>query len=48
MPDEWFVCASTAGTGEEEHVERWEACGVPEDLVFKTKPEIGLELRLSL
>ncbi len=35
MPDEWF---------EEEHVERRSACGVPEDLVYKTKPEIGLEL----
>lgn len=44
MPDEWFACASTAGTGEEEHAERRRACGVPEDLVYKTKPEIGLEL----
>ncbi len=35
MPDEWF---------EEEHAEQRQACGVPEDLVFKTKPEIGLEL----
>jgi SRSO17 transposase len=35
MPDEWF---------EEEHAERRGACGVPEDLVYKTKPEIGLEL----
>jgi SRSO17 transposase len=35
MPDEWF---------EEEHAKRREACGVPEDLVFKTKPEIGLDL----
>jgi SRSO17 transposase len=35
MPDEWF---------EEEHVERCNACGVPEDLIYKTKPEIGLEL----
>jgi SRSO17 transposase len=38
VPDEWF---------EEEHAERREACGVPEDLVFKTKPEIGLELLKS-
>jgi SRSO17 transposase len=35
MPDEWF---------EDEHAERRNACGVPEGLVYKTKPEIGLEL----
>ena len=35
MPDEWF---------EEEHAEQRRACGVPVDLVYKTKPEIGLEL----
>jgi len=35
MPDEWF---------EEPHAERRQACGVPEDLGYKTKPEIGLEL----
>jgi SRSO17 transposase len=35
MPDEWF---------EQEHAERRRACGVPEDLGYKTKPEIGLEL----
>jgi len=35
MPDEWF---------EDEHAERRKACGVPEDLLYKTKPEIGLEL----
>lgn len=35
MPDEWF---------EEDHVERRKACGVPEDLAYKTKPEIGLTL----
>jgi SRSO17 transposase len=35
MPDEWFA---------EEHTERRQACDVPEDLLFKTKPEIGLEL----
>ena len=28
----------------EAHAERRQACGVPEDLTFKTKPEIGLEL----
>jgi len=35
MPEKWF---------EEEHAVQRQACGVPEDLVFKTKPEIGLEL----
>jgi SRSO17 transposase len=35
MPDEWF---------EEEHAERGVVCGVPEDLVYQTKPEIGLAL----
>ncbi len=35
MPDEWF---------EEEHAERGVVCGVPEALVYQTKPEIGLEL----
>ena len=35
MPDEWF---------EEGHAEQRVACGVPEDLVHQTKPELGLEL----
>jgi len=35
MPEKWF---------EEGHAEQRQACGVPEGLVFKTKPEIGLEL----
>jgi SRSO17 transposase len=35
MPEGWF---------DEEQTERRQACGVPEDLRFKTKPEIGLEL----
>lgn len=35
MPEKWF---------EEGQAEQREECGVPEDLVFKTKPEIGLEL----
>ena len=38
MPDPWFA---------EEHSEQRQACGVPQDLVFKTKPEIGLELLKS-
>ncbi len=35
MPEKWF---------EEEYAERRQTCGVPEELVFKTKPEIGLEM----
>jgi SRSO17 transposase len=35
LPEKWFA---------EEHAEQRQRCGVPEDLVFKTKPEIGLEL----
>ena len=35
MPVGWF---------DETQIERRQACGVPEDLTFKTKPEIGLEL----
>lgn len=35
MPDEWF---------DEAHRERRQACGVPDDLTYQTKPEIGLGL----
>jgi SRSO17 transposase len=35
MPESWF---------DEQHANRRKACGVPTDLKFKTKPEIGLEL----
>ena len=35
MPEAWF---------DQEHVQRRQTCGVPEELVFQTKPEIGLEL----
>jgi SRSO17 transposase len=35
MPDEWF---------DEAHTQRRKACGLPEDLTYHTKPEIGLEL----
>ena len=38
MTGEWF---------EEEHAEQRQACAVPEELVFKTKPEIGLDLLKS-
>lgn len=35
MPDEWF---------DEAHAEKRCACGVPEGLVYQTKPEMGLKL----
>jgi hypothetical protein len=35
MPDEWL---------DESHAEKRSACGVPEDLAYQTKPEIGLKL----
>jgi SRSO17 transposase len=35
MPEAWF---------DEEHAVKRAACGVPEELEFQTKPEIGLEL----
>ena len=35
VPDAWF---------EEAHAERRKACGMPTDLAFQTKPEIGLQL----
>jgi SRSO17 transposase len=35
MPKEWF---------DEKHTEKRQACGVPTDLTFKTKPKIALEL----
>jgi SRSO17 transposase len=35
MPESWF---------DEAHRDQCEACGVPDDLTSKTKPEIGLEL----
>ncbi len=35
LPEEWF---------DDAHAPRRKACGVPEDLVFQTKPEIGLDL----
>lgn len=35
MPEAWFA---------QEHIQRRQTCGVPEELVFQTKPEIGLAL----
>jgi SRSO17 transposase len=34
VPDEWFSDASR---------KRWKACGIPETVVFRTEPELGLE-----
>jgi SRSO17 transposase len=35
MADEWF---------DEAHTDRRQACGVPTDLIYQTKPELGLDL----
>jgi len=35
LPEEWF---------DEDHRERWEKCGIPDDTHFKTKPELALEM----
>ena len=35
LPEAWF---------DQEHAQRRQVCGVPEELVFQTKPEIGLQL----
>lgn len=35
MPDQWF---------DEAHTDHRKACGVPDDLTYQTKPEIGLDL----
>ena len=40
LPEEWVK--------EDSHAERREKCGVPEDIEFKTKPELGLEMIRSL
>lgn len=35
LPEAWF---------DEDHRERWEKCGIPDDTPFKTKPELALEM----
>lgn len=40
LPEEWVK--------EDSHAERREKCGVPEDIEFKTKPELGLEMIQAL
>ena len=39
VPDEWFS---------DESRERWQACGIPEHLAFRTEPELGLEMIIDL
>jgi SRSO17 transposase len=35
LPEEWF---------DEDHYERWEKCGIPDETTFQTKPEIALQM----
>ena len=35
LPDEWF---------DQAHQDRWHKCGIPQEAVFKTKPELALEM----
>lgn len=35
LPEEWF---------DEDHHERWEKCGIPDETTFQTKPEIALQM----
>jgi SRSO17 transposase len=35
LPDEWF---------DQAHQDRWHKCAIPEEVVFKTKPELALEM----
>jgi len=35
LPEEWF---------DEDHRERWKKCGIPDDILFETKPALALEM----
>lgn len=35
LPDEWF---------DEDHRPLWEGCGIPDEVTFKTKPQLALEM----
>lgn len=35
LPEEWF---------DDDHRERWQKCGIPDETTFKTKPELALEM----
>lgn len=39
VPEEWF---------RDESRKRWHACGIPENLAFRTEPELGLEMIAAL
>jgi len=39
VPEEWFS---------DESRERWQACGIPKNLAFRTEPELGLEMITAL
>jgi SRSO17 transposase len=39
VPETWF---------DEDYRERWQACGMPNTLAFRTEPELGLEMITSL
>jgi SRSO17 transposase len=39
LPEDWFS---------EEYRERWNACGIPDTLAFRTEPELGLEMIAGL
>jgi len=40
----WWGEGREAAEGEEDHQERWEKCGIPDEITFKTKPELVLEM----
>ena len=39
LPESWF---------DQEHRERWEKCGIPDDMTFKTEPELALDMLKSV
>ena len=39
LPEKWF---------DDEHAERWRKCGIPEETVFQTQPELALEMLQSI
>lgn len=39
LPERWF---------DQEYRERWEKCGIPDDITFKTEPELALDMLKSV
>lgn len=39
LPEKWF---------DDEHAERWRKCGIPDETVFQTQPELALEMLQSI